>query len=292
MNTPQHEQVDGLTALYAVGALSRAEREEFEAHLEVCRECVDEVRELLIVTHGLVHAVPALDAPSALRARVLQEITGTMPAPSKTGVDTGVTLGTSATGDADDPLESEPPRGGPGALFWLVAMLIIAAAGVGGWYVAELDRQIAGLETDLAEATRSADRLQLDAAETRTAAAERDAVLAIVGGADAQQLILVGQPLAPRATARAVWTDAAEMVLLASGLPPLPDGDVYQLWFVLPEAPVSAALLDPNPDGNATVIVEIPNAMPLPTAMAITVERAGGAPAPTGDVYLLGQPAL
>lgn len=67
---------------------------------------------------------------------------------------------------------------------------------------------------------------------------------------------------------------------------------MYQLWFVLPEAPVSAALLDPNPDGNATVIVEIPNAMPLPTAMAITVERAGGAPAPTGDVYLLGQPAL
>ncbi|MDE0830372.1 MAG: anti-sigma factor [Vicinamibacterales bacterium] len=293
MSEPQHEQFDGWPALYAVGALSPAEREGFGTHLEVCRECVDEVRELLAVTHGLAHTVPALDAPSALRTRVLQEITGTRPTQSRSGADGGVALASpvnedAASGDAHD---AEPPRGGPGALFWLAASLVVAAAGGGGWYVAGLDRQITGLETELAASTHNAERLRLDAAATSTAAAERDAVLAIVAGTGAQQLTLVGQPLAPRATARAVWTDAAEMVLLASGLPPLPDGDVYQLWFVLPEAPVSAALLDPDPDGGATVIVAIPDAVPLPAVMAITVEAAGGAEAPTGDVYLLGQPA-
>jgi hypothetical protein len=288
----QHEQFDGWPALYAVGALSPAEREGFETHLEVCPECVDEVRELLVVTHGLAHTVPALDAPSALRTRVLQTITGTLPALSRSGADGGVALASPVNEDAPSgDSHAEPPRGGPGALFWVTASLVVVAAGGGGWYVAGLDRQITGLETELAAATHNAERLRLDAAATSTAAAERDAVLAIVAGTGAQQLTLVGQPLAPRATARAVWTDAAEMVFLASGLPPLPDGDVYQLWFVLPEAPVSAALLDPDPDGGATAIVAIPEAVPLPAVMAITVEAAGGAAAPTGDVYLLGQPA-
>jgi hypothetical protein len=293
VSEPQHAQFDGLTALYAVGALGRAEREGFEAHLEVCRECVAEVRGLIAVAHGLAHTPPPLDAPPALRTRVLQEITGTVPQQPRTDADAGVALAEPANEDATvgDPHQAEPARGGPGALFWLTAGLVIAAAGVGGWYVAGLDRQIANLETELAAASDNAERLRLDAAATSAAAAERDAVLAIVAEIGAQQLTLIGQPLAPRATARAVWNDAAEMVFLASGLPPLPDGDVYQVWFVLPDAPVSAALLNPNPDGSATVIVQIPSAVPLPAAMAITVEPAGGAPAPTGDVYLLGQPA-
>ena len=71
----------------------------------------------------------------------------------------------------------------------------------------------------------------------------------------------------------------------------LPAGDIYQLWFVLPDAPVGAALLAPDADGSATLTVEIPDAVALPATMAITVEPAGGVPAPTGDVYLLGQPA-
>jgi anti-sigma-K factor RskA len=105
------------------------------------------------------------------------------------------------------------------------------------------------------------------------------------------QLELTGQPLAPRASARALWNAAADMVVLATGLPPLPAGDVYQLWFVLPDAPVSATLVKPGPRGDATVMLKVPDAVTLPTVMALTIEPAGGVDAPTGDVYLLGQPA-
>ena len=156
--------------------------------------------------------------------------------------------------------------------------------------MAELDRQIVELQEELATTAAQTELMQLQAAVARAASAERDAVLAIVTGPDARQINLVGQPLAPRAEARAVWNETTDMVFLASGLPPLPAGDVYQLWFVLSDAPVSAALLDPDPDGSATLIVEIPDAVALPATMAITVEPAGGVPAPTGDVYLLGQP--
>ena len=294
MSDTRHEPFDGTAALYAVGALTAAERATFEAHLEVCLDCVREVRSLLPVTHGLAHAAPPLDATPALRARVLEQITGAIPAPSAAGHTGKTTPRTGAAArhtDRDDRGHTEPARGGPGALFWLAASLVVAAAGGGGWYVAKLDRQIVDLQGNVTAATEETLRLRLDAAEARATSAERDAVLAIVTGASAQQLTLVGQPLAPRASARAVWNDATDMVFLASGLPPLPAGDVYQLWFVLPNAPVSAALLDPDDDGSATVIIDVPDTLALPTTMAITVEPAGGVQAPTGDVYLLGQPA-
>lgn len=294
MSDARHEPFEGMAALYALGALTATEREGVESHLELCLDCVREVRSLISVTHGLAHVAPPLDATPALRTRVLEQITGTVPPPSDTS--TTDTTGLDSPGPAldspdDDRRDTEPARTGPGALFWLAAVLVVAAAGGGGWYVAELDRQIVALEDNLATATAETARLHVDAAAASAVAAERDAVLAIVTSASAQQLTLVGQPLAPRATARAVWTDAAEMVFLASGLPPLPAGDVYQLWFVRPDAPVSAALLDPDDDGRATVIIDVPDAMLLPTTMAITVEPTGGVPAPTGDVYLLGQPA-
>jgi len=294
MSDPRHEPFNGLAALYAAGALSDAERTSFETHLEVCHECVDEARALMPVTQALVYAAHPLDPPPALRARVLHQILGTVPAPSSIHAGSTISVDApmmapeesdAATSDADS------TRRGLGAPFWLAASLVIGAAGGGGWYVAELDHQIVELQKELDVTAAQTELMRLQAAVARAASSERDAVLAIVTGPDARQINLVGQPLAPRAEARVVWSETTDMVFLASGLPPLPAGDIYQLWFVLPDAPVGAALLAPDADGSATLTVEIPDAVALPATMAITVEPAGGVPAPTGDVYLLGQAA-
>ena len=294
MSDSQHAPFDGLAPLYAVGALGEDDRTAFETHLEVCLECVSEVKSLLPVTHGLVHSTPPLDAPAPLRARVLGQVTGTAPAlrdtrePAPTPLDALL----AAPDEPDMPtFFVKPRRRGPGALFWLAATLLVAAAGGGGWYVAELDRQVQGLRAALNAATRLAERAEAETETARAAAAEREAVLSIVTGPGVQQLDLAGQPLAPRASARALWNDAADMVFIATGLPSLPAGDVYQLWFVLPDAPVSATLLEPDQDGDATVMLEVPNTVTLPAVMAMTVEPAGGVLAPTGALYLLGQPA-
>ena len=284
MSDPEHAPFDGLATLYAVGALSEDDRAAFETHLEICLECVTEVKSLLRVTHALVHGAPPLDAPSPLRARVLGHVTGAAPAPPDalfSGLD-----------EPDRPTSSVTlPRRGSGVLFWLAATLLVATAGGGiGWYVADLDGQAQGLRAALSVATRLTQRAETQIEAARAAAAEREAVLAIVTGSDIQQLVLAGQPLAPRASARALWNNAAEMVFIATGLPSLPAGDVYQLWFVLPDAPVSAALFEPDEGGDATVMLDVPDSVTLPAVMAITVEPAGGVPAPTGDLYLLGQP--
>ena len=293
MSDLQHAPFDGLSTLYAVGALSEDDRTAFETHLEICLECVNEVKSLLPVTHALVHGAPPLDAPAALRARVLAQVTGSAPAP-RDNREAAPAPRDPVLSPLDAPdtrtLLVKPGRQGPGVLFWLAATLLVAAAGGGGGYVAELDRQVQDLRAALSVATRLTQRAETQMEAARAATAERDAVLAIVTGSDVQQLDLAGQPLAPRAAARVLWNNAADMVFIATGLPSLPAGDVYQLWFVLPDAPVSAALLEPDADGDATVMLEVPDTVTLPAVMALTVEPAGGVPAPTGDLYLLGQP--
>ncbi len=291
MNKLEHAPFDELAGLYVLGALSKEDRTAFETHLEVCLECVREVKSLLPVTHTLIHSAPPLDAPPSLRARVLGHVTGTAPAPrdiASAPVDALFT----ALDESDTPtLFVKPPRRGLGALFWIAATLLIAAAAVGGWRVAELDREVGELRTALNAETSLTERAETQLEAARAAEAEREAVLAIVTGPDVQQLALEGQPLAPRASARALWNNMADMVFIARGLPSLPAGDVYQLWFVLPNAPMSAALVEPDAAGSATVILEVPDTVTLPVVMAMTVEPAGGVPAPTGNLYLLGQPA-
>jgi len=52
--------------------------------------------------------------------------------------------------------------------------------------------------------------------------------------------------------------------------------------------PVSAGLLAPDASGHATLFFEMPADLPPPAVLAVTVEPAGGVPAPTGDKVLVG----
>lgn len=272
MTEPTPSGFDGQTALYALGALGKAERSRFEAHLEASLDCVREVKSLLPVAHLLPQTAVPVDPPPALRERVLREVAGwTPPAPA-----------------TSPPAASK--RSGLGPLFWLVALLLVAVAGGGGSYMAALHREIADLQADAQSANTRADILELEATVADLEAARRDEVIAIAIDPTVRSLTLAGQPLAPVGTGRALWTEAGLMAFLATGLPPLPEGETYQLWFVTPEAaPVPAALLLPESGGSATVTLQIPEGV-TPAAMAVTIEPAGGAAQPTGDVYLLSEP--
>ena len=290
MTERTHEQFDGLAALYALGALGDGERDRFESHLEACVDCVREVKSLLPVTHHLPQTALPLDPPPALRERVLREVAGWTPAPSRPAAPPAPSKPTAPPAPA--PRQAAAPRrSGVGALFWLMATLLVACAGAGGWYVAELHRQIADLQETVESATLRRDILELEATVADLEATRREEVIAIATDPTVQSLTLAGQPLAPRATGRALWTESARLAFLATGLPALPEGDTYQLWFVMPGAnAVGAALLTLEADGAATLTLDIPETIPMPSAMAVTIEPAGGVTVPTGDVYLLGQP--
>ena len=279
MTEPTPGGFDDQAALYALGALGKAERSRFEAHLEASLDGVREVKSLLPVAHLLPQTAVPVDPPPALRERVLREVAGWTPAPDAPP----------GPAPAKSP-PAAPSKSGLGPLFWLVALLLVAGAGGGGSYVAALHRQIADLRADAQSANTRADILELEATVADLEAARRDEVIAIAIDPTVRSLTLAGQPLAPVGAGRALWTESGSMAFLATGLPPLPEGATYQIWFVTPEAaPVPAALVIPEAGGNATVTLQLPEGV-TPAAMAVTIEPAGGASQPTGDVYLLSEP--
>jgi len=122
----------------------------------------------------------------------------------------------------------------------------------------------------------------------RTATGAQSAVT-ILTAPDVARVDLAGQqPVSPGASARAFWSRSRGMVFNASNLPPLPAGRTYQLWVVTAQAPISAGLLTPDIQGSVSEVFNTPPDIPQPIAMAVTIEPAGGVPAPTGDKYLVG----
>ena len=207
--------------------------------------------------------MPQVDPPHALRARLLGSVSSTSPASTSTS-----------------------PR--PVA-WWLATAASLALVAGLTMYTAQLRTRITGLESELRDT-----RARADAARQRMLVAQRMATgaqtaIAILTAPDVARVDLAGQqPVSPSASARAFWSRSRGMVFNASNLPPLPAGRTYQLWVVTAQAPISAGLLTPDIQGSVSEVFNTPPDIRQPIAMAVTIEPAGGGPAPTGDKYLVG----
>jgi anti-sigma-K factor RskA len=265
-----HDELKHDAAAYALGVLDAAERAAFETHLGTCAECTEEVRQLRLGAGALPHAVPQVSPPPGLRARILGSVTA------------------SGGGPAEPHLVLHERRGLPA---WLqIAAMLAVGAGV-FLYAQRMQTRVSNLEAQLAQAqaqVASADRLT---AEARTVALRAQSAMGVFAALDVARIDLAGQPVAQMARARALWSRQRGMVFTVSNLPPLPPGRVYQVWVVTAQAPVSAGLLTPDASGGGSVYFETPVDILPPVAVAVTLEPAGGVPAPTGERYLIGTPS-
>ena len=211
---------------------------------------------------GLAQAVPQVDPPAELRARVLSAA----------------------------PMRAQVARSTSSRSYmpWLAAAASLALAAGLTIYTAQLRTRITTLEGELREARDRAAATERQMADAQRAAAGAQASVAVLTAPDVARIDLAGQTVAPKASARAFWSRSRGMVFTASNLPPLPAGRTYQLWVVTAQAPISAGLLTPDVSGNVSETFSTPQDLPQPVAMAVTIEPAGGVPAPTGDRYLVG----
>ena len=265
--THTHEEL-ALAAPYVLGALDPADRHAFEAHIASCPLCSEEIRSLSRAADALAHTVPQHTPRPELRARVLAAI-------------------------------SDTPRAGPVVVHdrpslrvrdWLpLAAAILVAVGAAA-YAWTLQNRVVTLEARLDDAERRAALADRTLLEARRVSDEAQTALAVLASPDLTRIDLAGQPPASQARARALWSRNRGMVFTVSDLPAAPAGRVYQVWVVTAESPVSAGLLMPDRSGGATVFFETPADIPPPVAIAVTLEPAGGVPAPTGDQYLMGTP--
>lgn len=252
-----HEQYGELAAAYGLDALDAAERAAFERHLSSCAECQQVVAETQQVAAALPYALAPAVPPAALRARIMKAASPTAPSAAPSMM-----------------------------LQWLTAAaaIVAVAAGVTAW------RQYQRADASQAAASQSqaqveALQAQLSAMQMQTETARR--AIDVLAADDLTRIDLKGQPAAPSATGRVYWSPTRGLMFSAVDLPALPAGRVYQLWYVTATAPVSAALIDPDAAGRFTLITDAPAGI-TPTAMAVTIEPAGGLPAPSGAFYLLG----
>jgi anti-sigma-K factor RskA len=274
MGEMDHAAQRDAAGLYALGALRGKEREDFEAHLATCEECSAEVRSLGAVVNALPYALPQVDPPPALRARVLAAA-GDPEASARAAV-------------TPMPAPRQSWFADPG---WLAAAALVVAAVALGAYTANVRQRVGSLETQLGEALSRLDRSEAQLAEAVRAAERAQTRLAVLTAPDLKQVSLAGQPAAPRAAGRALWSRANGLLFAADALPPLPAGRIYQVWFLTPGAPVSAGLVRPDQNGRVTAAFDTPAGTPEPTGVAVSIEPEAGVPAPTGAIVLAGQAA-
>jgi anti-sigma-K factor RskA len=260
-----HEQLRELAEPYALGILGADDRQAFERHLPLCESCQQAVLDAQLVGLALAQSVDMVDPPPQLRSRVLAAATATS---QLDGGATRVSRGTSMLP------------------WWLTAAASIAAVVFGlQWWNAERKLEVA--ESALQSARQELATATSQMAGARNAADRAQEQLDILAARDVVLVNLAGQAPAPSASGRVYWSPSRGLAFAATDLPPLPEGRVYQLWLVTDGAPISAALITPDSNGAARALV--PGVGTIgPKAFAVTIEPAGGVPAPTGAMFLLG----
>jgi len=262
-----HDELRDLSGGYALGALDETDRRAFEAHLPTCAECAEDVRAFATVAFGLAQAVPQVDPPAALRDRVLTAMVA-----------------------VDRPAETtDTPPSWRGALVFLSTAAALVALAL-GLYAASLNQRIRVLEEELRLATARGVDVQRQLVQYRVAWDREAQVRAILAAPDLRRVDLAGQKAAPGASGRAFWSQAQGLVVAFDNLPLTNPDRVYQLWVIPPDtgaAPISAALLERQPDGRAIALGAQGTAARV-GVVAVTLEPAGGVPAPTGDMIVVG----
>lgn len=152
---------------------------------------------------------------------------------------------------------------------------------------------IAAIALGLAVSTGYEKRLQQlaqEAAALRQELERQQTVVAILRDPATQVVALAGQSASPEARGRMLWHATAGGIFVTAGLPAPPPGKAYQLWAIVGKnPPVPAGVFTVNAKGTGSLGVP-----PLPgvsrvDVFAVTLEPAGGLPAPTGAMYLMGK---
>lgn len=270
------ERQEELATQYALGLLERTERSVFESELAGNPELQSLEASLAETAAALALAVPPVEPPAALKARVL-----------------------AAVSEQERLVKSQAPM----LIFprWLplaaAAGLAIATVWVGSQNLT-LREQNSALRTE-----RELAKLAYQAAQARLQ--ERSLVAESMINDLGRQLreqqdltrlkITALASLAgntPEARAIAVWDPGRETGLLTvEKLPAIADNQDYQLWVVDPAypIPVDGGVFRPGADG--TVVLTFKGDKPIKSvaAFAISLERKGGVPKAEGPIVLLGK---
>jgi anti-sigma-K factor RskA len=251
-----HERFDELSAVSALGALDGQERVEFEAHLaQGCAQCVATLRgheeTLAALARSATPAIPPREVKDALLRRIGRRAGARRP-----------------------------------WLAWMVgtAAAAIAAAAFTGGVVASRYEARLGLMARESAALRQ--RLQRDIVALDDQLAGYRSAADLLRDPATQVVALRGLGPSPAATGRVIWHQKAGGHVFVANLPPAPPGKAYELWTIADAAPQPAGVFQVDARGRGTHRIAATDAGKPVKVFAVTLEPAGGVPAPTGPMVL------
>ena len=121
MNETEHDRRRDDVAAYLLGALEPGEAAELERHIAGCPECEEELRRLRPAVGVLPETVDRVEAPAALRGRLMEQVRSEAAGPQ-----------------AAAPAARQPSRWrfGPRPLAGLAALALVVAA-IGGYAISD-----------------------------------------------------------------------------------------------------------------------------------------------------------
>jgi len=270
----EHPQFAEDIDLLALDLLGDEDCALLRAHLKECANCRSRFDEARSFAALLAFSAPPAAPPGRVRRKLLDQLRA----------------GSRAERPAVETVESGTARGGDHeahgrAGFWHWSNL--------GWAVATL--VILAVTAMLSEQYRRAENevrnLQAQMAAKQSELDRTRAVVDLLHSTDTVRVKLMsGTAPWPWPEGKVYYHPKKGLLFVAQNLPPVESGKVYQLWYV-PEngSPLSAGVFAPDVHGNATLMTPPSAKVMAPKAFAVTVERAGGVPAPTGPEVLSGE---
>lgn len=242
-----HEDYKEMIPARALSALDAAEARALNEHLENCAECRKELEEWQATAASLALTSEPVEPSPAVRERILSEVRKDL-----------------------EPAEVIPFRATPrniwssfGSLGAMAAVVLVTALIV---LLIVLWRQNLAIREQLAQSREFVE-------------------MATKPGARVTSMRGIDKALG--ATAAVAYDTSGQVVLVADKLPNLPQGKAYQLWFIDGKnPPVPGKTFTSDTAGKGTLHDQMPRDMLGTEVFAVTVEPAGGVPAPTGPIYL------
>lgn len=263
-----HEEFEELASLDALGVITPEERSRLRAHLDGCADCSQAHREYLQAASLLATSLDPVQPPPEVRAEVLSIIS------------------------SGNVIEKEPS--GRPLLFrrsirrpWLGTTAAVFFLALWGW--SEL--RLRALKEEVKEVNASRENaVEEHRRVERTNKTLIDEV-ATLTAPRTRTIVLSGQQASPDATARVFLdVDKRRAFVFFHDLPASGRDKSYQLWILRADKPEpqSVSVFEVDEKGEASIVLEhLPTATEI-KGLAVTLEPRGGAPAPTGQKYLVG----
>jgi anti-sigma-K factor RskA len=254
------EEIRDLAAAYALGGLDAEDRARFESLLGGGNpDAITALEEFEATVVGLT-AELAQAPPPSVKATLMARIAAERRVPPASG-----------------PVPPVPSRRAWWPAVWAAALAAgIGAVAVGLSVSATYEKRLEVLAREAAALRGDLDRPQQ--------------LIALLRDPSTEIVALAGLEPAPAARARMLWNAPSGGLLVAAGLPPAPEGKAYQLWAIVGQGPpVSAGVFSVDAQGAGSLPVSPLRGVGKVDVFAVTLEPAGGLPAPSGRMYLAGK---